>query len=385
MADYFDTAYQGAYKSGLSLGQGIESAAGDVGDGIKLQKQRQMAHDILTKTGMVKDEVTPPSVDDLKSNLKEFGKQTGRNVNFNIAPDADEKQQRTFLEGIHKAYGVPLPKGQTKTTLNLTPGTEYDPIKGSLSFSSPTKSMVSQLGLMKEQDKKENSKVIADAIQNGDQLADFQSLYGLAGPVKAELEKRGVNVNKMQLDTIAEKKLAQTLNGPQQTRLRQSIASVTDGLDVLDGLNKEFQRTGIKAFNKAQIEALANGSGTKEQQELAQRFVTQITGLQDEFGNVIMSGNAPTDKALELAGKVFRSDYNDTSLSASIKQAKQLLSIRRAAIENVGAVGVRGQIPGQPEQQAQGVLQASGVQPPMSMNNQKSGNDYQTYLKSIGQ
>lgn len=200
-------------------------------------------------------------------------------------------------------------------------------------------SSAQQVQQMNYEDKKKNAKSIADAIESGDQMADFKSLYGLAGPVKAELERRGVNVADLQKQAIAETKLAQTLNGPQQTRLRQSIDSTLQGLDELDSLNQEFQRTGIKSFNKAQIEALKNGAGTPEQQDIAQRFVTQMTGLQDEFGNVVMGGNSVTDKVLALSGKIFNSDYNNTTVTATTKQARRLLKMRKDAIENVGVAG----------------------------------------------
>lgn len=376
LSDPFSTTYEGSFKAGQSLGQGIDSAAGSVADVMKQKQklaqdtqQRSQAFGMLKNMGLIQEDTTPPSLDDLKTGLKVAGKTMGKDISFAGHDDMDEDTQRNWLGSLYKSFNIPIPQGKTKTT--VSPGVNMD-LGGGVEYKSPVKSLVGELSAMKEKDKKENATAIADAIENGDQLADFQSLYGLAGPVKAELEKRGVNVNKMQLDTIAEKKLAQTLNGPQQTRLRQSIQSVTDGLDVLDNLNQEFKRSGIKAFNKGEIEALANGSGTKEQQELAQRFVTQITGLQDEFGNVIMSGNAPTDKALELAGRIFKSDYNDTSLSASIKQAKQLLSIRRAAIENVGAVGVRGQIENQSGNPAKQTLNAT---PGMGGQSQSNNND----------
>ena len=214
-------------------------------------------------------------------------------------------------------------------------------------------------------DKLDNAKSIADAIENGEQLADFKSLYGLAGPVKAELSRRGVDVRKLQLQATAETKLAQTLQGPQQVRLRQSIDSVLQGLNELESINQEFDRFGIRIFNKAKITALVNGAGSKEQQDVAQRFVTQMIGLQDEFGNVIMSGNSPTDQALKLAGNIFKSDYNNTSVKASISQARRLLTMRRTAIENVGVSGHYGQ----------------STQPTQSNG---SDDEYSRYLQSIG-
>lgn len=232
-----------------------------------------------------------------------------------------------------------------------------------------TGSMASQLGQMKEDEKNQNTKDIADAMENGSQLADFKSLYGLAGPVKAELSRRGVNVAKLQLQATAENKLAQTLNGPQQVRLRQSVDSVLQGLDELDSLNSEFDRTGIKLFNKGKLEFLANGGGTPEQQEIAQRYKTQMIGLQDEFGNVVMAGNSPTDRALELSAKIFNSDFNNTAISASTKQMRRLLSMRKSAIDNVGSNS--GQID-------------SKSNNPNQENIKQSSSSYNDFRKAIG-
>jgi hypothetical protein len=374
-------------QAGESLGQGIQSAAGSVADVMKQKnaqaqqdKQRKQAFGLLQQFGLVKQ--NQPTNDDLADGLKDYGSKMGVEVNVNHGDNPE--QEKKNMVGIYKALGIPLPKGK----IDVMPGTTVD-FGGGASYTAPKqeKSVAQQVaeyqaaekslqgtnaiptvdskGGLKissptgagSGDKKENVKLIADAIQNDDQLADFGSLYGLAGPVKAELEKRNVNVNQMQLNALSEKKLAQTLNGPQQVRLRQSIASVNDGLDILDNLNNEFKRSGIKAFNKAQIESLANGAGTKEQQELAQQFKTQIIGLQDEFGNVIMSGNSPTDRALELSGKVFGEDYNDTSISSAIKQMKVLLKTRSNAIENVEAAMTGGNGQGS----SQSTLQAAGM------------------------
>lgn len=193
LSDPFDTTFQGSFKAGQSLGQGIDDAAGSVADQMKLQNQRKMAHDILTKTGMLKEDVTPPSVDELKSNLQEFGKKTGRNVNFNIAPDTDEDTQRKFLEGIHKAYGIPMPKGQTNTTLNLTPGTEYDPVKGLITMSGmkPVDPMVKEmqaqrLDLSKQRIKDQEDKTQTQEWDKLDKIVDpniatNRSPLGMAG------------------------------------------------------------------------------------------------------------------------------------------------------------------------------------------------------------
>lgn len=135
LSDPFDTTYAGAYKSGLSLGQGIDSAAGDVAAQMKLQQQRKMATDMLTKFGMLQSKTEDPTLDDLTNNAKDFVAKTmgpGHELNINAGDNPEEAKQN--LMGIYKALNIPMPQGKTTTTLNLTPGTQYDPNKGEVSF-----------------------------------------------------------------------------------------------------------------------------------------------------------------------------------------------------------------------------------------------------------
>lgn len=344
LSDPFSQTYQGSMQAGESLGQGIQSATGSVADVMKQKnaqaqqdKQRQKAFGMLKDFGLVK--TSDPTNDDLAKGLQDYGQKAGVTVNVNHGDNPDV--ERKNMMAIYKAMGIPMPKGK----IDVNPGVSMD-MGGGVSYTAPSKtsSLIGQLGMMKEKDKKDNVAAISDAIENGDQLADFQSLYGLAGPVKAELERRGVKVGDLQLNALAEKKFVQTLNSPAQTRLRQIIPSVTDGLDILDSLNNDFQRTGIKAFNKAELEALSNGSGTKEQQEVAAKFVTQLSVLSDEAGSLFMNGNTPTDKSIELFQKIVKGDYNDTTINSAIKQLKVNLNIRKNAIEHTGAVGINGPI-----------------------------------------
>src|SRR3954468_6995222 len=81
-----------------------------------------------------------------------------------------------------------------------------------------------------------DAKDIADAIENGDQPPTLQGLYRNAGPVRAELARRGVPMAKMETDWKATQKYVGTLNGSQQVRLRQAIETASDSVDKIDQL-----------------------------------------------------------------------------------------------------------------------------------------------------
>ncbi len=150
LSDPFSTTYEGAFKANSQLGQGIGDALKDTGNlaakQIQLQKNRQMATDMLSKFGMIKTE--QPSLEDLTQGAKDFAKSQGLgDLNINEGDNPDQAKQN--IMGIYKALNIPLPKG--KTTLNLAPGTKYDPIKGETSFEgpqmNPTMMAMSMMGL----------------------------------------------------------------------------------------------------------------------------------------------------------------------------------------------------------------------------------------------
>lgn len=135
IGDPFDTTYAGAYKSGSSLGEGLDSAAGDIADKMKLDNQRKQALGLLKQFGMINTKTEDPSLDDLAQGAKDFVAKTqgpGHELNINYGDNPDQAKQN--IMSIYKALNIPMPQGKTKTTLNLTPGTEYDPTKGEVAF-----------------------------------------------------------------------------------------------------------------------------------------------------------------------------------------------------------------------------------------------------------
>src|SRR5439155_10001118 len=108
---------------------------------------------------------------------------------------------------------------------------------------------------------------IADAIEQGLQPPDVRGLYRMAGPVRAELSKRGYDLTKANLDWQAAQKHVATLNGAQQTRLRQAISTASDSLGVIEDLAKQWDAGKFPILNKVQLAAAVNGAlGPKAQQ-----------------------------------------------------------------------------------------------------------------------
>ena len=185
-------------------------------------------------------------------------------------------------------------------------------------------------------------KDIADAIENGDQPPTLQGLYRNAGPVRAELARRGVPVAKMEMDWKATQRYVSTLNGPQQVRLRQAITTASDSLDKIEELYAEWQKlapaSGFKILNKAALTASMNLPGRTG--AVATALNAQIADLTSELGNVYMGGNSPTDHALSLAQKNLSADWNNETFQEGLKQARSNIKIRQNSITHAQPAGV---------------------------------------------
>ena len=189
-----------------------------------------------------------------------------------------------------------------------------------------------------------DAKDIADAIENGDQPPTLQGLYRNAGPVRAELARRGVPLAKMETDWKATQKYISTLNGPQQVRMQQAITTASDSLDKIEGLYNEWKQiaptSGFKVLNKASLIAMKNLPGRAG--AVATQLDAQINDLASEIGNVYMGGNSPTDMALKMGATNLQSSWNDQTFAEGLKQTRLNLAIRRNSMIHGMPAGLSG-------------------------------------------
>ena len=191
---------------------------------------------------------------------------------------------------------------------------------------------------------KDDASAIADAIEAGAQPPDTAGLFRLAGPVRAELARRGYDYTKANLDYQGAKRFVSTLNGPQQTRLRQAISTASNSLGVIEDLATQWEGGKFPLLNRAQLTAATNGALGSQAQQIATNLQAQITDVVSELGNVYMGGNSPTDHALQLAGKNLSADWTKAQLLSAVKLARENLRIRANSMTSLGAAGMGGAI-----------------------------------------
>jgi hypothetical protein len=184
-----------------------------------------------------------------------------------------------------------------------------------------------------------DAKAVADAIMSGDQPPEFTGLYRNTMAVRAELAKAQYPLTKAVEDWTATKKYLGTLNGAQQTRLRQATQFAGDSLDLVQSLSDEWKGGQFPLLNKAHLAAAKQGLYGPQAQSLATRLDAQISDLVSELGTVYKGGNSSTDESLQLAAKNLSADWSQQTLSDAIAQVRTNLKIRQNSIRNTPAAG----------------------------------------------
>jgi hypothetical protein len=183
---------------------------------------------------------------------------------------------------------------------------------------------------------------IAAAIVNGEQPPTVHAR--IEGPVRAALAQNhpGFNLTSAQSDWNATQRHLATLNGPQQTRLRQAVDATSDQLSNVEALYDQWKQvgtaSGIRAFNRAALGSAKQMPG--QAGAVAQALEGQISLLTGELGNVLMGGNSPTDHGLKLAGTMLQGDWNEETFTKAIGQLRRDLQIRRNSMLNSTPAGL---------------------------------------------
>lgn len=179
--------------------------------------------------------------------------------------------------------------------------------------------------------------------------------------IMAEAHRQHYNLAEAASDWTATQKHLATLNGAQQTRLRQAIGTATDSLDVIQSLADKWKGGRFPVLNKANLAAAKNGVYGKDAASIATQLEGQITDVTAELANVYMGGNSPTDHALKLAEKNLRADWDLKVLTDMIGLARTNLNIRSNSILHSGAITSSSQqAPATPAALPQWTVDASG-------------------------
>lgn len=194
-----------------------------------------------------------------------------------------------------------------------------------------------------------NAKAIADAIERGSDSPDLARLYGMSGDIRAELDRRGYDLAKAQLDWKATNSWISSQNAQAQLRIRQATEFAFESLDLIDQLNDNLSTKLGSArsekyprWNKAALAAAREGLLGKESQQAANNLEIQIADLQAEIATVYKGGNSPTDIGLKRAQDILSGNWTRETLKSAVELSRTNLKYRLNSIRNTGVAGATG-------------------------------------------
>ena len=191
----------------------------------------------------------------------------------------------------------------------------------------------------------------------GNSIADAaQEIYeGKAPPVLSEYSYRdrtnivsqlrridpNFNLAGAEQDWKATQKYLATLNGAQQTRLRQALGFTADTLPQIKDAYEAWKQTGLpsgfQSFNSAALKAAENLPGKAG--STAHQLDALLADFTSELGTVYKGGNSSTDESLKLAAQNLSSNWNDQTFNDALTRIARSLQIRRNSM-GLSAEGV---------------------------------------------
>lgn len=280
LSDPFGTTYEGAYKSGLSLGAGIGTAAEKIGEGLEKRRQKQQTQQMLQKFGLL-------------------------NPDGSINTDQAEKV-----------------------------GMDYNLTKGELSFKPASKKIsLGAAGVTPQQDISSTVEGVFEGNIPPEKLASWRDVTRVNAELQRKSKETGINYPDLVLEWDATKKFVSSANSTQQVRLRQAIDFAQQSTKDLKTLSQEFKRSNFPILNRAQLVAAMNGAYGQDAAKKATVFNQQLTDIVADLGNVYMGGNSPTDEGLRLAQQNLQSNWSIDQLDAAIDNVDKLLTFRGNSIK----------------------------------------------------
>lgn len=150
------------------------------------------------------------------------------------------------------------------------------------------------------------------------------------------LAKSGYDLQKATLDYYGVQRWLSTLNGPQQTRLRQAIDAVQSQFGLIRSYNQQLRslvpRGQIKALNNASIQLALNGAYGPQAADVAKQMGDQMHLVGTELAQVMSGGYSPLDKAISDSGKILDLGRSPSQIDATLDNLDRDVGYRRNSI-----------------------------------------------------
>jgi len=158
---------------------------------------------------------------------------------------------------------------------------------------------------------------------------------------KTDEEGRPFSMHRAELRWQAQQRGVQTLNGTQQTRLRQIGNSIVGTIDKVESLIDGYEdlkiNSGLPILNKATVSLALAGLLGAEARDIVTQMEAYVTDIHTELSTVYRSGNAPTDSSLEKAEQNIQTWWSIPTMRKGLNMIRTQMNIRLNAIDETPA------------------------------------------------
>lgn len=311
ISDPFSTTYAGAYKSGSALGEGIGTLAQE---GASVLKQKQ-AYNTLKAAGMIKENVTPPSDDELKKGLEEAAKKNGIHQ-LSFMESDDPAENRKGLENAYKSLGIPLPTGKRSIEYNLAPGTEYK---------------VNDNLVMKGKEKQQG------IVEQMTEFAAAQKMLekvGLGDTAEVVTDGKGrQTIKKTKRDVAAEKFDVEQEDAKKQQEVKSQgfISSADDLLNTISKVKEGKENFGWKSF----IPGMPESEKLVWDKNMNKLLAKQVLNVIADMKNTSKTGATGFGSLNQPELKVITDGATELDRKMSYKDAEPILARMENAVNKI--------------------------------------------------
>lgn len=196
-----------------------------------------------------------------------------------------------------------------------------------------------QQGLSDAKAKHTQAEAILAGIKAGNIPPESTGLSrtGIWAEIVEKAATAGLNLAKLETDWKATQRHYATLNGTQQTKLRQSVDVATSSLDKVDTNADAWPGLNVGPLNKGKLAAAKQGLLGQQAQSVAAQLDGQIADVTFELAVVYQGGGVPTDEARRLAAKNISDWWAAGTIHDMTNQARYNLNVRKNAMDTLGA------------------------------------------------
>lgn len=145
LGDPFSTTYEGARQGFGTFGAALAQAGADYGQRKQLANKKSEQERLLVASGLMKEEETPPTIDEYMKVAKTEGKKHGyQDIKF--ADGATDEEKIDTMNTLFEHFGLQKPQGKKHLVIDPKAQIDANMTTGETTLKTPSNSLASLLG-----------------------------------------------------------------------------------------------------------------------------------------------------------------------------------------------------------------------------------------------